>query len=223
MKEIMNFKSNKKILNLVFLSAFVVSCSKKIEVQVPGLTESSGQEIGADGLLASGVGVLDFFAINRKFSSLTMVAHTKGNVRQSYNTLKGSLPQTSHPSGVSGNAILSLAKHAALYCDEAFNQPTANQLNGTPVRQLILPGFDFTRNPTQAFTAQTKPQIAAALMDHFWGTGLTRAEGSEATILELFDTLTANIPQNENDSGTTGNVLVGLCTTLLISFNNISL
>jgi hypothetical protein len=225
MKTFLKKKNYQRPLALFILAAFIVSCSKKIEVEVPGLTETGGQEVGANGLLVSGVGVLDFFAVNRKFSQQTRIPHTNGTISQSWNTLKGSLAQDSHPSGINGNGVLSLGKHAALYCDLAFaNPPQApNQDTGGGLREVIMPGFDFTRNPAQAFTSATKPQIVSQFMNHFWGTGISRPEGAEATLVELLDSLSSNLEPNQNTSFMTANILAGLCTATMISFNNIEL
>lgn len=202
-------------LSLAALILVLASCSKSIEVQVPGITENStGSQ---NNLLFSDVGVNDFFQVNRKFSVVTGVSYTRPDVSNQWNQVKNSLPLNNHPSNWNANAVLSLSKLAARYCTELVDRPTENQINGTPARQIVFPGFNWDQAPNLAFTAATKSALVANGLNRFWGTGLARPADAETIYLELLNSLTTGLTQAQMNPGMTRNIVIGLCTAMLIS------
>lgn len=184
------------------------------------LPTDSGDEAGDDddgaspvppvARLKPGVGVKNFRQIHATMSALTTIPMTQATVAAEYATLTTQLPETNDIRSFSGSHQVAITKLAVEYCDAMVVTPTA--LNA------ILPGVNLTQAPSVALDSAGRSAISKALIERFWGIGLSSVpnlEQSLATLSKLIDELL--LGKNQNDPNLTPNLVKALCSAVLAS------
>jgi hypothetical protein len=201
---------------LITLLLVSVSCSKKVQVAVGGLSEET---LGQDEFPPSSVAIKNYEQVNATYSVLTQVPRNNNNVRNAFNNLQASLLVTNDLVNMGPSVQLANFKLAQEYCREATLNGNVRLADNTEVRRWLYPVFNFdqVQNPVQMFgqNLPLKSNIVKGLISKFWGEGINAPETAEVEYLRLFDDLVAGVQQNQNNTNQTREILVGVCTAVL--------
>lgn len=157
-------------------------------------------------------GVKNFEQIYYTMSTLTGVEPTNSRVVNVYDDVSSKLPNDNDIKTFSSANQVAIVKLAAEYCDVMLENNT--------LRTRVYPNFNFTQNPGQAFSAQSRAYLIQRTQDHFFGEGMVEGSESEFMRAEL-DSLITNVLEGSNLGSATTTRMVGkaLCVTALSSIH----
>ena len=213
------------LLLLPFLFS-IVSCGKRtikentIYVTRAGEDQiSSGEDNGAGETdseslslkdLEAAIGLRSYEQVRETMTTLTNVNPTVQNIATIYEEVKTQLPNNNDIKTFLASHQVGITKIGVEFCDTLIDR--------ADLRSSMFPGFNFTSAPRTAFSSGSSTELAEAMMDQFWGSGLSNLPDKNIalnTIADLTDDLLEG--ENLNDTSVTLQVSKGICTAVLAS------
>ncbi len=131
-----------------------------------------------DGTPVSDIGVRTFDEINATISRMTTVSSQNQNVKNTYTTIRQSLPTVETIEGFLSAHEMAIAQLGIQYCDALVED--------TGLRSSYFPGFDFSAAANQAFDTQAERDLLIdPLLANTLGTGVGTAPPTATVKAEL--------------------------------------
>ncbi len=162
-------------------------------------------------------GIRDFNQINETMAVLTgvnprtaTVSNAARTIQAVHTDLAAQLPTGNDVKGFLAAHQVASSKLAVEYCNVLASNAT---VSGT-----VLPGFNIAAAPNVALNATGREQLAMALMDRFWATGLSDLPERDATKTEVVQLIGELLTgRSATDPAATRAAVTGACTSVLIS------
>jgi len=160
--------------------------------------------------LEAAIGLRSYEQVRETMTTLTNINPTAPNIASIYSDVKTQLPNNNDIKTFLASHQVGITKIGVEFCDTLIDRDD--------LRASMFPGFSFTSAPRTAFSSGSSADLAEAMMDQFWGSGLSNLP-DKSTALNTIENLTDDLLEGENlnDTSVTLQVSKGICTAVLAS------